>query len=469
MPIKIKNLIFDFGQVIAQLDMKQMTDHFDRIGANNAADKFKQPDVLALWKSYDNNLDTATFRREMKRLLEIPEATSDELFDAAWNSMIGKVPEDRFPALKAYRAQGLKVYLNSNTNDIHYAHILKLYGAEFAECFDGLYFSNVSKKAKPDPENFRQILSERNLDPAETAFFDDRKDNVDGAIAVDIHARVFVITDPMTNVTKTIEHIEQGVYLEHGKQEIYKCCVHINPRPYKLTPDMDYYDPFKLHLIIPYKEDYFKNVSDGVTALLNTAVANYVIRGYKVIDYDVLLEIVAERKQNCRRYTIQEQMEAETFEFSRDAFVPYTIYLAEEYTERNANDVVALCKAILLHLGKYTAPAFHPKTFLYESECPLGSFITFRASNTEANMAANKTVYINGLNEVEAAALKQTGLNSQYYQHLQKALTIKEEKEEKITLSQHVALGRSPISSPLNPLILPCDLDTGLIKSYHSG
>jgi putative hydrolase of the HAD superfamily len=85
-----------------------------------------------------------------------------------------------------------KLYLLSNTNAIHW----KCYDQYFQDHYDYPSLSTFFTKAwysylmgvrKPDPEIFKMVLAEGQLDPLETAFIDDVKENTVAAATVGIH------------------------------------------------------------------------------------------------------------------------------------------------------------------------------------------------------------------------------------------------------------------------------------------
>jgi L-rhamnose mutarotase len=167
------------------------------------------------------------------------------------------------------------------------------------------------------------------------------------------------------------------------------------------------YDPFKLHLAVPY-ETHFNVVKTDVNALLREAVENFVIRAYKVVNYSL---------QTMPLYT-------------REKYVPYTLYLHAKYSADNAAQVLRLCKKIDRMLTERGVPMPQPSLCSYLSECGVGKYFFFRATNTSKNMMDKVFKYIEGEDVAAAAELKETGLQSKYYKYLQPALAVAEDKED---------------------------------------
>jgi len=63
--------------------------------------------------------------------------------------------------------------------------------AAFFDRFQDILVSGEEKLAKPDPAIFHRALDRFGLQPAEALFVDDRRINVEGALAVGMHAHVF--------------------------------------------------------------------------------------------------------------------------------------------------------------------------------------------------------------------------------------------------------------------------------------
>ena len=65
-------------------------------------------------------------------------------------------------------------------------------GFPFLRLFDGIVVSGKVKLAKPDPAIYEHMLSEFKLNPRETLFIDDRRENVQTAWDLGINATQFL-------------------------------------------------------------------------------------------------------------------------------------------------------------------------------------------------------------------------------------------------------------------------------------
>ena len=177
----IKNIIFDLGNVLLNLDFDASIKAFQKLGLNKAA---INPSV-AFSDSVFYNLETgritpAEFRSRVRELLNNPNA-SDLQIDDAWYDMILDIPEKRVKALQDLRSK-YRIFLFSNTNEIHIGRLLEefkaIYGFDFPGLFDEVFYSHEIKARKPEIEAFEQVIKLSGVEPVETLFVDDLENNI---------------------------------------------------------------------------------------------------------------------------------------------------------------------------------------------------------------------------------------------------------------------------------------------------
>src|SRR4051794_37372836 len=113
----IKNIIFDLGGVIINIDYKKTIAEFKRIGAFDFEILFTQHKQDSLFDDFDTGkISAIEFRNQLRHKLDLP--LKDEEIDNAWNAMLLDLPLDRLQFIKSLRDE-YKVYLFSNTNAIH--------------------------------------------------------------------------------------------------------------------------------------------------------------------------------------------------------------------------------------------------------------------------------------------------------------------------------------------------------------
>ena len=192
-PKYIKNIIFDFGDVICDLDRKRTEEKFkefgapksDRIGSTDEQD-FQFHQIVG---RYEMGIITSKeFRKIIKDHYQV--APSDEAVDDAWNALLLDIPEPRIRLLEQIR-KNYRIFMLTNTNEIHYLRYLENlrthYGYnDFDSLFEKAYFSYRIGLKKPDIEIFRYVLDNSHLNPTETLFIDDTLMHVESARSIGI-------------------------------------------------------------------------------------------------------------------------------------------------------------------------------------------------------------------------------------------------------------------------------------------
>ena len=190
MNTKIKNIIFDLGGVILDIDETIVYKELEKMGIKTS-ELAHSKEFIEIMSKFDTGIYTApTFRKRMKALLGLEKMT-DEKFDSIWNAMLLDIPRERVEAIEKVKKH-YKIFLMSNTNVIHYDLYvrdlqLRFGYNEFDELFDKSYFSFAEHLEKPDPRFFELILDHEGLLPEETLFIDDTEKNINIAKSLGIN------------------------------------------------------------------------------------------------------------------------------------------------------------------------------------------------------------------------------------------------------------------------------------------
>lgn len=186
----IKNIIFDFGNVICDLNYELTVQAFERLGAKNFSESYAWFQETELNKLFElGKVTIPEFRQQFKKFLGIEHVNDDE-FDCAWNAMLGGIAKVKLDFLKKLRAQ-YRLYLFSNTNALHLPRAFEICYRDTGyknldDFFDRTYYSYVFGYRKPDIYGFNKILEENNLLAEETLFIDDYLPYIRGAELVGI-------------------------------------------------------------------------------------------------------------------------------------------------------------------------------------------------------------------------------------------------------------------------------------------
>jgi putative hydrolase of the HAD superfamily len=187
---KVKNIVFDLGGVLLDIDPERTVKAFQTLGLTNVIKPggwgYQQEVFLQM---EEGKLTDNEFRDGVRKLLPTP--VSDAEIDRAWCAMLIDFPADRVALLRQLKSK-YNLYLFSNTNSIHVSFFHKLFHQKFGFSMSDLfvkdYYSNEINSRKPALESFQIVLNDAALNPPETLFIDDSKDNVEGAEQAGMHA-----------------------------------------------------------------------------------------------------------------------------------------------------------------------------------------------------------------------------------------------------------------------------------------
>ncbi|MDE6487625.1 MAG: HAD family phosphatase [Muribaculaceae bacterium] len=182
----IKNLLFDLGGVIMNIDRLRCVRSFERLGFADAGRYLGDYGQKGPFEALEAGAVTpAEFHAQLREIMGLQ--VSDDQIDRAFNSFLTGIPVERLRRLKELRKR-YGIYLLSNTNavmwDTRIASAFRVDGGERADYFDGIVTSFEAKALKPAPEVFDYACRTLGIRPEETIFLDDSAANVEGARAV---------------------------------------------------------------------------------------------------------------------------------------------------------------------------------------------------------------------------------------------------------------------------------------------
>lgn len=122
------------------------------------------------------DLGTKPFRQTVMNRFKLD--CRRDTFESAWSDIF-TIHSDVVLRLRE-RAERLPLYLCSNTNPLHWRHVLALEpGLQYL--FRGLFLSFEMKIRKPETGYFEHVLAEIRTPPAECLFIDDMAPNIEAA------------------------------------------------------------------------------------------------------------------------------------------------------------------------------------------------------------------------------------------------------------------------------------------------
>lgn len=197
----IDAIIFDLGGVILNIDYQLPVKAFRKLGIEDFSSQFSQAAQSTLLDDYETGRISSEEFIEAIRGFVRPETTKEQIVDA-WNSILLDLPEQRlFTIEKA--AENHRIFLLSNTNDLHIESLNKYLLGEFQlpslePFFEELYLSYEVGLRKPDPRIFEYVLQDAGLDPLHTLFIDDSIQHIQSAKELGILSHHLVKEDIVT-------------------------------------------------------------------------------------------------------------------------------------------------------------------------------------------------------------------------------------------------------------------------------
>lgn len=177
----IKNIVFDFGGVIADIDREQAVQAFIRLGVKDAdriLDKYHQTGIFQ--ELEEGTLTEEAYRNELGKLCG--RTLSWEEVQQAWLGFFTGIDVRKLHYLETLRREGYKLYVLSNTNPYVMGWACSEHfsseGKPLTAYFEKLYLSYQIGCTKPDRRIFEFMLTDSKMQPEETLFVDDGASNI---------------------------------------------------------------------------------------------------------------------------------------------------------------------------------------------------------------------------------------------------------------------------------------------------
>lgn len=184
----IKNVVFDFGQVLVHFEPKYMVERY----VTDSKDSALLQEVV-FDRLYWDKLDEGTITDE-ETVAEIKKRLPERLHMAAetiYYNWIYNIPEtDGMRELvgRVKEMTGGRIFLLSNISTYFAAHKDEI---PILEEFQNCVFSAVCGHVKPDRDIFEYLCTAYDLNPQETVFIDDNPKNIKGAEDFGINGYLF--------------------------------------------------------------------------------------------------------------------------------------------------------------------------------------------------------------------------------------------------------------------------------------
>lgn len=187
---KIKNIVFDFGGVIIELDFNRAVHGFQALGLKDAAQRLDPYTQHGIFGDMEiGRISGDDFRLELSKL--VGRELSWQECRRAWMEFIKDLPEENLQALRRLRTEGYRLILLSNTNpyvmDWAMSPEFDGRGHSVRDYFDAIYLSYQCRMMKPSEDLFRLMLNKEQIRADETLFIDDGPKNTAAAARLGFH------------------------------------------------------------------------------------------------------------------------------------------------------------------------------------------------------------------------------------------------------------------------------------------
>ena len=190
----IKNIIFDLGGVLLNLNYQATIDAFVEIGIKDFSSLYSQKGQKQIFDDFETGKITSNQFISSIQSLTHNYISKDEII-IAWNAMLLEINPKKLDYLLSIKER-FRIFLLSNTNEIH---ISKFEGVlakkneleKFYNCFEKVHYSSRLSLRKPNVDCFKTVLEINQLNASETIFIDDSIQHIEGALKCGIKAYLF--------------------------------------------------------------------------------------------------------------------------------------------------------------------------------------------------------------------------------------------------------------------------------------
>ena len=188
--MQYKNIIFDLGNVLVKLNSEGCIGAFKAIGMGELVEQNPQSEGMKLMSKLGVGMITTENFCDAARKLTGTDVTNEEIIDAA-NKMLVVIPDAKKERLLQLKKAGYRLFLLSNTIDIHWDYCVELlfpyqnHGVE--DYFEQCFLSQRMHLAKPNARIYEEVIRQADIHPDETLFIDDLKENCEAAEKLGIH------------------------------------------------------------------------------------------------------------------------------------------------------------------------------------------------------------------------------------------------------------------------------------------
>ena len=180
-------ILLDLGNVVMGVDFRRTFRHWADSAAIDVGVFYERWSQDHAYEAHERGeINFTEYSRHLAETFEVdmPEAS----WRAGWNDLF-EGPFAEVVALLPEIAARYPLYAFTNTNATHTTHWQALYPESFND-FRHVFISNEIGMRKPEVEAYRYVCKEMDSSPGDVIFLDDNHDNIAGALATGLDARL---------------------------------------------------------------------------------------------------------------------------------------------------------------------------------------------------------------------------------------------------------------------------------------
>jgi len=205
-----KTIVFDFGNVLIDLDFEGCYEYFGRILGVDWSDRKLPESITKAIHRY--NKGEIKDESMLWAFQQVNDKTPPRDLVKAWNSLVLKMPAHRFKMLASLKLK-YNLVLLSNINNFHIIHIQKHFAKDhpeedFESYFEHVFYSHIIGMLKPDNEIYSHVTDTTGINPSDILFLDDMLENIEAAQKLGWNA---IQHNPQNDIAEMIDGYLQKV------------------------------------------------------------------------------------------------------------------------------------------------------------------------------------------------------------------------------------------------------------------
>lgn len=191
----IKNIIFDLGNVLLDIDYSKTIRAFEALGFKDFKSSYSPLKMDPVFENLEMGTITGEAFCDKIRSISNNPVTNEQI-ETAWNALFLNFRTESLAFLEKIAAE-YKLYLFSNTNSIHLSAFKAIFTKDTGKpsldaYFTRAYYSHLIGFRKPYANAYTFVLEDAGIKAEETLFIDDLPNNIEGAKSVGIHTHLLL-------------------------------------------------------------------------------------------------------------------------------------------------------------------------------------------------------------------------------------------------------------------------------------